>query len=109
MANPLRYTLVGDGSSDRVLVPIIDWVLREIPSLSERSVESQWADLREQSRKPGLAGKIERALQLYPCDLLFVHRDVESSDPKMRRHRLEETALDRVQAARSGLTEISGQ
>ena len=90
MANPLRYTLVSDGPTDRVLIPIIDWVLDQIPSLFERGVQSEIADPRELSRGSGLSGKISSALDLYPCDLLFVHRDAESSDDAIRRRRLEE-------------------
>ena len=90
MTNHLRYTLVSDGTTDRVLLPIIDWVLEQIPWPDERRIESQFADTRVLQRGVGLAGKIESALRLYPCDLLFVHRDAESSDDDVRRHRLEE-------------------
>lgn len=90
MANSLRYTLVADGPTDRVLIPIIDWVLEQIPSSTERGVRSEFADTRELSRGAGLFDKLSSALGLYPCDLLFVHRDAESSEDAMRRHRLDE-------------------
>lgn len=93
MANHLRYTLVSDGPTDRVLLPIIAWVLEQIPWPDERRFESQFAESRELQRGAGLAGKIESALRRYPCDLLFVHRDAESSDEAVRRHRLEEISL----------------
>ena len=90
MANPLRYTLVSDGPTDRVLLPIIAWVLEQIPWPNERQFESQFAEAGELQKGAGLAGKIESALSRYPCDLLFVHRDAESSEDAIRRHRLEE-------------------
>ena len=93
MANPLRYTLVSDGPTDRVLLPIIAWVLEQIPWPDERRFEPQFAESRELQRGVGLAGKIESALRRYPCDLLFVHRDAESSDADVGLHRLEEIRL----------------
>jgi hypothetical protein len=72
---PLTFTLVSDGSSDRALVSVLSWLLRQH---STRDFVGQWADLR-QVRQPAklLSGRIEMALALYPCDLLFVHRDAE--------------------------------
>src|SRR3954447_20996128 len=90
MASPLRYTLVSDGSTDRALLPIINALLLSIPSLAEREIAAQWADLRGVSLSGGLAGKIAAALDRFPCDLLFVHRDAESSDRKVARHRRDE-------------------
>ncbi|MEZ4868053.1 MAG: DUF4276 family protein [Caldilineaceae bacterium] len=74
--NEIRYTLLTDGSSDAALLPILTWLLVEnginIP------IQSQWADL---GRLPfvieTLQQRIELALDFYPCDLLFIHRDAE--------------------------------
>jgi hypothetical protein len=42
------------------------------------AIQSAWADLRLLPRSPRkLADRIARAVDLYPCDLLFVHRDAE--------------------------------
>ena len=49
----------------------------------------QWADLRD--RRPSLktlSERIEKALDLYPCQLLFVHRDAESQAPETRIHEI---------------------
>jgi len=81
---------VSDGTTDRALLPIIDWLLVSIPELAEREIESQWADLRGKDKEPGLAGKIKAALHDYPCDLLFVHRDAEASTRAIREQRQEE-------------------
>jgi hypothetical protein len=90
MASPLRYTLVSDGTTDRALLPIINWLLLSIPDLAERGIEAQWADWRRRDKTPGLAGKVEAALHDYPCDLLFVHRDAEASVRAIREQRQDE-------------------
>ncbi len=83
----LRFTLVSDGSSDRVLLPILRWLLRQH---SGRAFQSQWADLRGLRVPPrGLLEKIGRAIELYPCELLFVHRDAESEDHGAREREIQ--------------------
>lgn len=79
----LSYTLVGDGSSDRLLLNHLNWLLREATTFAFRPL---WADLRNVPGGPPrrLAGKIRAACNLYPSDLLFVHRDAES-EPRERR------------------------
>ncbi len=74
----ITYTLLSDGSSDKALLPIIDWTFHQhFPRLI---VQSQWADL-SRLPKPPLTGKLDerirQALYFYPCDYLFVHRDAE--------------------------------
>jgi hypothetical protein len=72
----LRYTLVSDGKTDRALIPHLTWLLREHGV--EQAIQSEWADLwRLPVKTQGLAEKIIKSLELYPCDLLFVHRDAE--------------------------------
>ena len=71
----LAYTLLSDGSSDRMLMPAIDWLLGVHAA---RPFAGQWADLGRLPRPPKRIGeRIEVALDLYPCDLLFIHRDAE--------------------------------
>lgn len=80
----LRYTLVTDGSSDIALVPILTWLLRENGVVN--SIQPTWADLNRIPRPnpTQLEDKIYWSLELYPCDLLFVHRDAES-EPREKR------------------------
>jgi hypothetical protein len=90
----LRYTLLSDGSSDRVLMPLLSWALREQRVLV--ALSGEWADLRVLRNPPeALAARIEAALDLYPCDLLFVHRDTEGATLENRRHEIT-TAIDTV-------------
>lgn len=71
----LRYTLLTDGSSDTALVPILSWALKRHVDCP---VQGTWADLRYLSRPPKrLPDRIRLSLDLYPCDLLFIHRDAE--------------------------------
>ena len=68
----LQYTLLGDGSSDRTLIPILDWLLRV--HLPERTVLEQ-GQVAELGRLPAppplgdLAGRIRTAVEYYPCDV----------------------------------------
>lgn len=74
----LSYTLLGDGRSDRVLDFPIRWALRSIGVPVERG---EWADLSGASPKPStLTDRARIAIELYPADLLFVHRDAENGD-----------------------------
>jgi hypothetical protein len=83
----LRYTLVAEGNSDRVLMPILDWLLRE--NGIQSAIQPEFADIYEAfvAEKITLAVKIRESVRLYPCDLLFVHRD---ADTESRSKRVEE-------------------
>lgn len=80
----LRYTLVSDGPSDELLLRHLDWLLGE--HLHDTiTAQGQWADLRSFHPRPaGLAGRIAVAVDLYPCHLLFVHRDAEGEERSVR-------------------------
>jgi len=79
----IRYALISDGPSDRALIPILTWVLREKGDVTR--VQAEWADLGRLPRPPkSLSDRILLAIDLFPCDLLFVHRDAERQEPKRR-------------------------
>ena len=84
----LRYTLVTDGSSDIALIPILTWLLRENGVMY--TIQSEWADLNRvpNSRRRRLEDKIYWSLELYPCELLFVHRDAEREARETRVHKI---------------------
>ena len=74
----LRYTLLGDGSSDRALMPVLRWLLRQ--HCQAMPFDAEFADLRNLPQPPRLLSeRIAKCVELYPCDLLFVHRDAERS------------------------------
>lgn len=79
----LDVTLVTDGSSDRVLMPILEWLFR---TTTLETVELRWADLRGlPSPARELRARLRVAVDLYPCRLLLVHRDAERADADDRR------------------------
>ncbi|HEW79074.1 MAG TPA: DUF4276 family protein [Phycisphaerales bacterium] len=79
----LRYTLLSDGPSDKALMPILTWLLRQhVPNLP---IQSRWSELRRLPTPPReLHEKIQLSIDLYPCDLLFVHRDAETTSLEER-------------------------
>lgn len=72
----LCYTLLCDGSSDKALLSILTWLLQE--NQVECAIQPQWADLKRLPKRPAaLSDKIKNAIDLAPCNILFVHRDAE--------------------------------
>lgn len=78
----LQFTLLSDGSSDRALVPILLWSLQRYGGVE--LPEGEWADLRHLKVKE-LGSRMRMALELFPCQVLFVHRDAEKQPPVDRR------------------------
>lgn len=80
----LRYTLLSDGSSDSALIPVLTWLLQA--HLVDCAIQHEWADLRRvpKSLKDTFSKRIKLAVELYPCELLFVHRDAEK-EPRQKR------------------------
>jgi len=76
----LRYTLLADGSSDRILLNPINWLLEDL--LPNHIIRGEMADFTFVKNPPPIGNLLERirlAFQLFPCDLLFIHRDAERS------------------------------
>jgi hypothetical protein len=76
-------------------MPALDWLLKlHCPN---HAIEPQWADLNKVPRPPKkLTDRIMLALELYECDLLFVHRDAEKLPVASRRNEIHHalTGLD---------------
>lgn len=85
----LRYTLLSDGSSDRALIPLLNWLLQI--HLNDSAIQSQWADLRSlhRSLRDTLEKRIQLSIELYPCELLFIHRDAERDAHELRVNEIE--------------------
>ena len=95
----LRFTLVGDGSSDQALVPVLTWLLRQY--WEHVPIQSEFSDLRRLRNPPrSLSQRIDKSIELYPCDLLFVHRDAEGESAKKRREEIRK-ALERSEGGRT--------
>ncbi|WP_152615514.1 hypothetical protein [Burkholderia pseudomallei] len=88
----IRYTLLADGSSDAVLLPIIRWVIdQNFPNLITME-EFARDGLPPPNR--GLRRRVVAAQALYGCDVLFVHRDAERDGYETRRRQLDEELGD---------------
>lgn len=93
----IEFTLLADGSSDAVLIEPLTWLLRQ---LGCEAANGTWADLRFLRSPPkDLRARIEAAVDLYPCDLLFVHRDAEAKPAEAR--------IAEIDAARDGLPTLA--
>jgi hypothetical protein len=78
----LTYTLLADGSSDKALIPIINWTLEQIPNIR---FNSQFAELSLKSKaRAGLFRRAEEAIKVYECDILLMHRDAEKLPANFR-------------------------
>jgi hypothetical protein len=79
----IRFTLLGEGPTDRRLLPIIEWLLLES---SRRAVAHAFADLGFLDPRPNtLQERIAAALEFFPCDILCVHRDADRESRAERR------------------------
>jgi len=85
----LKYTLIADGSSDITLLKIIKWSLDDLyPKLPN---DGSFADFRKIPEPPKRLGdKVRNAKLYYPFDILFVHRDAESTNVRMIAQRSQE-------------------
>lgn len=84
----LTATLLTDGTSDRTLLPIVQFLLDRWSPIPHRILFA------EGLHSGALKFKLPRVVELFPCDLLFVHRDAER-----------EPLEARVQEIRSALVE----
>ncbi len=83
-----RFTLITDGSSDKILLPVLKWLLKTW--LPDVSLQERWVDFGSLPNRPiTLEGKIVRAIQTYPCDILFIHRDAEREPFQQRVQEIE--------------------
>jgi hypothetical protein len=79
---------VTDGPSDgEMLIPILEWLLRtHCGKIGINVVHADPRRCREAPRR--LEKKIAFALEAYPCDFLFVHRDAEGDPADWRRQEI---------------------
>jgi len=72
------------------LLPILTWCLKE--HTTQPIIEEQWADFSRIPRQRDLEARFRVTLDLYPCDILFVHRDAENQPPEWRRREIQDAA-----------------
>jgi hypothetical protein len=73
MTRILHTALLADGSSDKALIPILRWTLRDLRPTGEFAIP--WFISR---KSRNLVQSTEAVLLDYQPDILFVHRDSES-------------------------------
>jgi hypothetical protein len=79
----VRHTLVSEGATDANLIPIIDWTLKHTAGVPLSQGER--ADFWRLPQKPAnLSERILKAVELYPCEIVFVHRDADAGLPQAR-------------------------
>lgn len=89
----INYTLLSEGTTDKALLAIIDWLFRS--KRSDLAVNGDWANIAAMPvRLPSLAAKIRASIEAYPCDILFVHRDSDNVSPEQRRGEIIEALGD---------------
>jgi hypothetical protein len=90
----LVFTLIGDGSSEGMLLPILKWALeQQLPNCAIRGEIAVRGEIPIQTQ--GLDQKITAAVHYYPCQLLFIHRDAEREDPDKRYEEIQ-TAMNQA-------------
>jgi hypothetical protein len=79
-------TLVGEGSSDQALIPFVEFLLDEycdIPHVTVFAAGLPSGPLRD---------RIAMAVDLFPCDMLFIHRDADRTPVEAREREISEAA-----------------
>lgn len=83
MTKSIRYTLVSDGVTDGNLIPIINWSLKQTGGVEiAEGVRAEFWRLQNKPRD--LKARLLSAIELFPCDILFVHRDAETEHADVR-------------------------
>ncbi len=92
----IRCTLLADGTSDKVLEYPLTWLLRQY---TQRTIPPfEHPDFSHLPRRPkGLTARIRAALEYFPCEVLFVHRDAEGESYAVRKAEIDQ-ALTNITA-----------
>jgi len=86
--NQMENTHLAEGSSDKALMDILRWAIKQ--QLPNVAVHGNHADLRRLRKAPKeLRERIVEAVKLYPCDVLFVHRDSDTALPQHRKDEIQ--------------------
>lgn len=92
----LCCTLLTDGGFDHVLEHHLRWLLGRhlAPDIA---LNFDWADFSYRRPQPRrLRDRISESIRLYPCDILFVHRDAERETPSTRELEIAESIPENV-------------
>lgn len=73
--------LLGEGSSDRALLPLLRWVVSQQATADTTLL---WVDTSFFGGGRTLPQRVRAALTLRQYDLLFIHRDADNQQPEWR-------------------------
>ena len=86
----LTFTVLAEGGSDRLLIPVIEWVIRSLNApfafevvLAEPYASSDLVD----------TARMREMLRIYPCDVLIIHRDSDTQTMQDRRNQIAGAAI----------------
>lgn len=85
----LSFTLVGEGTSDAALVPVIIWLFADV--LPDVEIVGYCANQEDLPSMRDWPGRITEAFKARPCDILFVHRDADSAGRAARLVEIQES------------------
>lgn len=91
MSITIKYALVTDGSSDKTLMNIIKWLIDDL--YPQVAFEGSFADFRKIKNPPpngNVDARIKKTIEYFPCDVIFYHRDAETSNKDILTTRKEE-------------------
>jgi hypothetical protein len=79
----INYVLICDGSSDKVLMQIINWLFNDLfPAVPINGNFADYRRLPNPPKKGEIIKQVSYAKNLYyPCDIIFYHRDAEEVKP----------------------------
>jgi hypothetical protein len=78
----IQFTLFADGPTDRALLPVLDWLIRE--TQSPDTIAYEFLSRPQFHAQLNFTERLQTALDLAPCNILFIHRDAEKQGPLLR-------------------------
>lgn len=78
----IQFTLFADGPSDRALLPVLGWLIRE--THQPDTIAHEFLSKPELRSDLSFTVQLQTALDVAPCHILFIHRDAEKQDPLLR-------------------------
>ncbi len=92
----VRFTLLPEGTSDRALMPVLRWTLAQHLDESKWTIDGDFVPLERigLSRATPLADRIHAAVELFPCEVLFVHLDEDGKGVEQRESEISAATRD---------------
>ncbi len=93
--NSIKYTLICDGSSDRTLLRIIEWLFNDLyPTISANGQYCDFRSLPNPPKQENIAQRVRIAEHLAPFNICFYHRDAEKFSIEHRKAEIRDSLTD---------------